>query len=544
MSAPFATNYIENRYQLNAVAESVIQYAEDISLSNDEQLEKQIDTTNSQIRILVLGEKGVGKTSVFEKLLIRELKHKRAKAEHSVQVHDFSADQTDLSLFDVVEVSHLAGYKRKDIEVLTHDADVILWIISSENPWCATTWTHISNLTDDVFSRSAVVLSKVDLLDQGQEQVMLSHLQDLNQNRAGGKIETIHTVSSLGDGLLLVDILRDWINNKIEHSRKRIEGLNDLISLLHVMHEDSEYVLNERKKALDGEQDFLSSLEADIDRQRVRQIELYGGVGVNLARAFEDEIESALDYLHGASSVSQSIVDAFGRGLTPLQCERYAADRASTSFAKKMESDCLHILSECRDHWKKIRSHLEQRLGFGSCEFDDEQFKSIIPNVMESINKSSRYAILGMKMRILLESYWVPRRKRLKMLILSILSGVTVAGVLGGGQWMFPPWGALAFLAVSGVLFILLAVHCLKTRRDIICYLSDFLVDKRMQFIEAIRDDYQAGITELFYGYAPMFKDLRSKIAQANQTLVPLEEEWKKISLALRTTQYSISQLR
>jgi len=458
-----------------------------------------------------------------------------------VQRYDFSNEEGDIRCFDVFEIRNLKEFTRKDIEEVSKDADVVLWILSAENPWCAITWTLISNMHSDLLQKSLVILNKIDLLDEQQVDVTLSHLEDLSNQRAQGEIHDILTFTAKQGGELLVDQVRDWINSKVENSKERYGALLKLTSLLNDTHHDSEYILKDRKKTLESEQGFLASLEADIDRQRMRQIELYGGMGVNLARAFEDEIENSLDKIYKSANVKNTVVDAFGKGITPLKCERQIVEHISDVYADRMVEDCHHILTECRDHWKKMRHHLEERLGFEHCDFNDQEFKSIIPEVKEKIRKSTRAAVIGMKLRLSLESQWVIRRQRMKMFILIFLSIVTLAGVFGANELIFHPWGALGTLGLAGATAIVAIIYALKSRRGINTYMADLMVDKRMQFIEAIREDYQMGITELFHGYAPMFENLRNRIADVSVAVIPLEEEWNEISWELRTTDYDMS---
>jgi len=324
------------------------------------------------------------------------------------------------------------------------------------------------------------------------------------------------------------------MNHLLDHSPPRRGYMAKVRDKLHRVLEKIENLLDERSRSLEGDRGFLSSLEADIDRQRERETQLYAGRGVNLSKEFVDEIDPLLERVHQRCSVVPSLLSLFGFGRISVDVENYFIDHVSNAFVVRAEKDCQKILRDCKEQWRKMHNHLEERIGTDVGEFEFEAFHEVIPKLMKMQEKTAKTAILSMKLRMTLECMLLPRRVKLKQWLMITLGLVILAGMLG--TFRVPPGEipALVILGGSLVTFGCFVWVAMTSRKQIVATVADRVVDLRTDFTEKVIESYQDMIRELFTGYAPMFESVRIKIADAKSQLEPLLKEQSNLFLELK----------
>jgi len=365
---------------------------------------------------LVSGDAGVGGSEVLNILLGKKVssafKSKKNSAvvfSKALDTSDFSlpvkcieqADLSDLMCVEGAPCNHLTEELTVELDTWQEKADAILWVLSAENPWSATTWGRIEKLSPELLDKSIVVITHIESYAQSDIDVMMGHVSN--------KTEPFTGYSDVWERM----------NHLLDHSPPRRGYMAKVRDKLHRVLEKIENLLDERSRSLEGDRGFLSSLEADIDRQRERETQLYAGRGVNLSKEFVDEIDPLLERVH----------QRFGR--ISVDVENYFIDHVSNAFVVRAEKDCQKILRDCKEQWRKMHNHLEERIGTDVGEFEFEAFHEVIPKLMKMQEKTAKTAILSMKLRMTLECMLLPRRVKLKQWLMITLGLVILAGMLG-----------------------------------------------------------------------------------------------------------------
>lgn len=547
MEYRFAENLLTSRAKLSSLLERVNQLSE-TSHSHVEGMLGMRDELCKPLVALVSGDAGVGGSEVLNILLGKKVssafKSKKNSAvvfSKALDTSDFSlpvkcieqADLSDLMCVEGAPCNHLTEELTVELDTWQEKADAILWVLSAENPWSATTWGRIEKLSPELLDKSIVVITHIESYAQSDIDVMMGHLNNLSQQRIGRVLPFI-PVSNKTEPFTGYSDVWERMNHLLDHSPPRRGYMAKVRDKLHRVLEKIENLLDERSRSLEGDRGFLSSLEADIDRQRERETQLYAGRGVNLSKEFVDEIDPLLERVHQRCSVVPSLLSLFGFGRISVDVENYFIDHVSNAFVVRAEKDCQKILRDCKEQWRKMHNHLEERIGTDVGEFEFEAFHEVIPKLMKMQEKTAKTAILSMKLRMTLECMLLPRRVKLKQWLMITLGLVILAGMLG--TFRVPPGEipALVILGGSLVTFGCFVWVAMTSRKQIVATVADRVVDLRTDFTEKVIESYQDMIRELFTGYAPMFESVRIKIADAKSQLEPLLKEQSNLFLELK----------
>jgi len=555
MSARFAPQYLATRSRLVEVARGIVRLADSSKTPHEVDGKPWDEQFDDSLCILVCGDADVGKSALLSRILeldiaefdttdgyagfdVHLFRGVRPSATDVIRFHRH--DQEDLRHIECVESPSLAGLtgeKREQLDSLVEVADVVLWVFSVDNPWSASTWSLLESVSSKVHKRSLVVLNKADERSEQDIEVMMGHMRDLSNQRLSQPVP-IKSASTVRDRA--ADDVRNWVDSSLHHPPARYDQLRTLRKDMEDLMYEIEATVDNRKKSLDGDRGFLASLEADVDRQRERQIQLFAGQGVNLVKVFEEQIEGTLDQVHHRAGVVRSLFDLFGTGAMSVAVEKRLVKRVSEGFVQRVHGDCMSILANCKEQWKKMQPHLEERLGVDACEFEQEHFKELLPGIEARMEKLAKITLHHMKMRSFIEILWSERRGQLKKILMVCLGGLTLSGVLGVLEVPPAPWVALGVLVLSLAVFGYFGFHSIRTRYQLNREVSEVLIDMRMRFTEDVWEGYQDSIREFFNGYTPMFESMRMKIADARDKLEPMQNAWRDHFLELKTVEYEL----
>lgn len=552
MSVRFAEHLLATRKKLSTLLKLVNSLAQK-SHTKIEGLLEVSDALEFPLTITVCGDAGTHRSEVASHLLGTKLSLKNKEwsgVDFSGKIDPKEVDysvkrQEATSLQDIycVEAPPCDLITPEQLKTFTEQlskSDIILWVFSIDNPWSSTTWGNIEKLPIELIDRSVLILNKANERSAEDIEVMLGHMQDLSSQRLQST-QTIFPVGTTKQSEFGYNELWTHVNQLLENSQRCNHDLVQARDKLHRVLDTIEETMDKRATNLDSDQGFLASLEADIDRQREREIQLYASKGVNLSKQFVDEIDPMLEELHARCGLTSSLFDLFGRGRLTSKVEKFLIDRVCASYVQRSRSDCLQILLDCKEQWRKMQDHLEERLGADVGDFEQEAFKSMLPELELKQEKAAKTAILGMKLRHTMDYLVNPRRAKLKNILSFNLLGFIVAGLLG--TFKVPPAGipALFILAASSIGIIFLFYKVFSTRHSIVMAMADRMVDLRADFREGVFESYQYMIREFFTGYTPMFETMRRKIAESKMNLEPLQAEHHNLFLELKAIENDIN---
>lgn len=537
MEARFAQKFLKIRNLVTNLCLEVDQLSKDAHVAVEGLADIQAGLSRP-LRIVSFGDSNSGRSVFIDTILgVKAASHFKAKKWSGVY---FAEQERELGI--EIPVKHLPHASLKDYlciqappcEVLASSepgevdqwiggSDLVFWVLSVENPWSNTIWEILEKQSPSVLSRSVLVLTKTDLRTEGEMKITQGHLASLMQQRLQQPMPFYYTAKS---GELEAGYSDAWeqAHMLLENSTENNHYLDQCREKLHRVLELIEDTLDKRARSLDSDKGFLSSVEADIDRQRERELRLYAGQGVNLGKEYVDQIDTAVSQFYKASGVISSTVDLFKRGVVAVAVETCFLQEVAEQFSRRSKSDCMQILYDCREQWRSRQQHLDERLGDDAGGFQQEPFKQLIEEIIPKLQKSTKVAILSIKIRSRLEKMLAPRREKLKKVMLVFLSLLILSGILGALQ--VPPYSYPAWIGI-GLSFIVLVFYIItvySTRGTVAKELNECIYDNRVKFSEDMDEVYHDMICYFFTGYAPMFESMRKKIVDAKGNLEPLQK--------------------
>ncbi len=552
MCARFADQYLKTRDKLSGLLDRV----DGLATKSHTKVEGLVEIQSqlgSSLCFLTCGESVVGRADFLDALLGFKVSSALKSKKWSGAMYDPLPDEASIP-FKQVKNDALENFQCVEavpsdmIDAEVDDAlysewleksDVIFWVLSAENPWSGATWGLMERLTPEQLDRSVLILSHTEAYSEDELEVILGHMRNLCSQRVSRSMEVYPVAYKKANVLGLGDVW-EFVNELLENAPRRKTFLVQVRDKIERVLDLIEVTVDKRAKLLDGDRGFLSSLEADIDRQKERETQLYAGRGVNLGSEFVEHIEPMLDELHRHCGVVSSTIDLFRSGRVSVQTENYFIEYVSSAFTQRGRSDCMKILLDCREHWRGMHEHLDERLGGDVGEFEQDSFKNLLPKLKEQQAKEVRSVIMSMKIRHTIDVLLEPRRKKIKRWLAASFIFAILAGV--AGTINIPPSEipALSLLALSIGSLIIYGFSIYVSRSGIIQSVADRVVDLRADFREGMSEGYQYMISEFFTGYTPMFEAMRRQIADSKINLEPLQQEHHHLFLELKALENEV----
>ncbi len=537
MEARFAQHFLKVRNQIASLCDTVETLSKDAHVPVEGLTEIQ-ENLARPLQILSFGDSSSGRSLFMDTILGAKASGElKAKKWSGVQ---FGEKETYLDLdipmgnlpkgslrdYRYVEAPPcelLAAGNMSEVDGWIAKSDLIVWVLSVENPWSNTTWELLEKQSLDILSRSVIVVTKVDRRSAEEMQVMAGHLGRLVEQRLQKPMKFWYTANNGKEDAGYSEVW-EQAHTILENSSANNHYLDQCREKLHRVLDLIEDTLDKRARALDSDKGFLSSVEADIDRQREREIQLYAGTGVKLGSEYVAQIEETVGEFYRASGVISTTRDLFKRGVLAASVEDFFLEQIGDKYSGRAKYDCMQILYDCREQWRSRQSHLDERLGVEAGGFQQEAFKELVVELVPKLEKSAKVAVLSLKIRSAVERMLVSRREKLKKIILAFLSLVILSGLLGALK--VPPYGYPAWvtLGLAACVFVFYMMRVYATRGAVAKELNAYIYENRIKFVDDVVESYQEMICYFFTGYAPMFESMRKKIVDARESLEPLQE--------------------
>lgn len=559
--------YLETRKRLESIARQIRTLASKIDAASDElETDSVRKCLKSPFRILVCGEKKSGKTTFLSSLVGKEL---IASDEKGIQIYGSSVLSTekkdealgydripelgDLELIDTRGIGELNEQERQRLKELLPTCDYILWVISSENPWASKTWDFITETRDLVGKNNAVVLQQIDLRKPADVPILLDHLRSLSVQRVGHALP-IHCVSAVAaaeawsendkDSKRWEDSgykgLVDTLDEQISNSQAREQALRHVYDGAKIVIDRSEATFLSRARALQGDKHVLQAVEAEVGRAREMEVKNARENLSKLGSVVSEEVLSTVKFAKKKNGIVGTLISLFTRGDGAVVIEKRLQESVSEASSVRAREIAYSILSKCEKHWFIMRPELQRKMAVDVVEFDARGFEKKVDIFSTKMEHSTRYAMVLLKLRRLLDRMMVARQQVLKRSLIIVLALISAAGVVGymvnDVQNKIP----FMILGVAGMLVLWMLWYGKRTKDALINDYSDTIVDARLHLAEMLENDYVDEVRNFFTAYLPMFENIRRYIVEAEAEIEPTQKEWDELFLKLKAIQQEI----
>lgn len=514
-------------------------------LEGEDELEEQL---KRPVRIAICGEDGAGKTAFIERLLdisladvkttspcvsiIRNSGYRVFTKEEAACVKFYTRE---LQQLEVVEANGLANLSEDQNEALDHlleNADFVFWVLPSENPWAAGTWSAIESKHVAIRDKSAIILQQIDRRDPADIDSLLGHVRELSEQRLECMLPMFATSATTGQGVeecfALAKSTIDRSNALWFHVREVYQKAFELLTR-------TESKIDDGFRNLSGDQEYLQSIEAQIDRMRSEEVRSLMTRLSELSGLLLSNISRVMRYTALRTGVIASHFSLFGKGDTANKVELFMIDRVSVDAEELAIREAQRMRIQCRDKWKEIRPDLENRLAIDAGGFDEKSFDAQQKVFCDEMVKSTRYCMQHLKLRGYLDALITERYLAMRALLKWILVWAIAAGATG--CVVENPLGRWPMLFASLCILTMLA-SVLYARRTGVTLNNTFeeaLEDAAPALRKVMQERYIDRVKSFYHGYAPMFESMRRHVADAQADLQPQQKIAAQLFLRMKS---------
>lgn len=504
-------------------------------------------------RFVIIGGDGVGKTSFLQRLIKVDLSDLKKQESNVCVLRDigyrvFDKNEeayekrytTKLKEYELIEVRDFMSLSEKTkcaVELSMAEADFVLWMLPAVNPWAPMTWDTLERTFSVCRHKSAIILHQSDQRDPTDISVLLGHIKELAIKRVGSEIPMFDVSSLRATGIQKVQEHVDYILNRCLDRRRELRHVyKQCLGLLR----RAEEVIDDRSRNLSGDQEYLQSIEAQIDRIRATEVQSVIENMGQLGKLLEGQIKRVMRYTGLRTGVIASQIGIFGKGDLAMKVEAYLIDHVCVAAEKFAIDEADKMRIHCREKWQEMRPHLENRLGIKVEGFDEVSFDAQKVLFSEGMRKAMQQGILHLKLRRFLDVLAMRRYLMMKKLLKYSLLFLFLAGLTG---YLGPdPMGAapLVLATLGTIIFISSIVYGRKTGSQLKRTFHESLVDAVPALRKSLSDGYIDRVRAYYQGYAPMFESMRRHISEARTDLLPQQKVAGQLFLRLKALEQEI----
>lgn len=439
--------------------------------------------------------------------------------------------------------SHISGHEDASSDFL-QSADLMFFVFSVANPWCAATWNLISNLAPARRQNAVFIIQQCDLRESADIEVIFSHMADLSQKRMGRAMPTFAVSSKLADGAeheLSADYVAsgfpkviEFINHHINQSKERQLVFSEAIRTAESSLRSIEIRIEELSHTLNSQHYFLESLEEEISAMRERLVAKLPQHLKGVARIFEKESAWVSRSLHKRMGTTRSVYRVFVGDRTGSQTESLFIERLRRAVEEIAQSDGKDVVLACRNHWDELDSRVFEAIGVGlddGADIDKKLHETML-RFVHRLDNAAHLASGNLHVRKELERDLRFRNRALKSFIASTLIFV----ILGAGSGIMRlPWLPLVFCSIAGTLCLCGFFIALITRRRIASDFQNLLFNACTTFAAALREDYEEALRIFFQDYTSCLSSIHKHLAKEKIAVEPKLRRWHDLFLRLKS---------
>ncbi|MGJ8672375.1 GTPase domain-containing protein [Rubritalea sp.] len=501
-------------------------------------------------RFVVFGD-SCGKTSFIERLVELELSEIKDQEKNICILRD-AGYRVFEKLEDVCEkryMPRLKGYEIIEVrdiqseeesaavDFLLEEADFVFWLLPADNPWLAKTWDIIERTHATCRHKCAIVLHQSDLRSVADIPMLLGHVNDLVKQRVNNQIPMLAASSKTGLGL---DEIRARVSYTLDRCIDRRRGLRGVYQRVFELLTRTEGNIDDRSRNLSGDQEYLQSIEAQIDRMRATEVqEVLSNMG-QMGKLLQGQLKRIMRFTALRTNMISSQIALFGKGDMAMKVERYMVDRVCKEAEVFAANEAEKMRIQCREKWYEMKPHLEDRLGVKVEGFDEVSFDVQEEIFCEGMRKAMQQSLLQLKLRRFLDVLVMKRHRVMKKLLTYCLLFLFLAGLTGyaGPETMGVIPIVLAI--IGGIILVSSVFYGHKTAKLMNRLFLESLEDAAPALRKTMRDGYVDRVRAYYQGYGPMFETMRRHISDARGELLPQQKVAGQLFLRLKSLEQEI----
>ncbi|MFC5049394.1 GTPase domain-containing protein [Rubritalea spongiae] len=440
--------------------------------------------------------------------------------------------------YEFVEVRAVESADEKAaVEHLLEGADFVFWLLPAENPWLAKTWDMVEDAYEFCRHKCAIILHQSDRRSAADIPMLLGHISDLVKQRVNGQIPMLAASSTTGQG---IDEIRARVSYTLDRCLDRRRELRGVYQKVFELLTRTESTIDDRSRTLAGDQEYLQSIEAQIDRMRATEVQEVSANMGQMGQLLQGQIKRIMRFTALRTNMISSQIALFGKGDMAMKVEGYMIERVSKDAEAFAANEAEKMRIQCRNKWYEMKPHLEDRLGVKVEEFDEASFDVQEEIFCEGMRKAMQQALLHLKLRRFLDVLVMKRHRVMKKLLTYCLLFLFLAGLTGftGPEAM----GVIPMvLGGIGAAILLVSVYYgHKTAKLMKCSFAESLQDAAPALRKSMRDGYIDRVRAYYQGYAPMFESMRRHISDAREELLPQQKVAGQLFLRLKALEQEI----
>lgn len=426
-------------------------------------------------------------------------------------------------------------------------ADLVFWVVSVENPWSGSVWDLLSQQSEQVQKKSVIVLQKKDLKHDSDLKIIEGHVRELAQQRMlyvpeiftvsasaslHAKLQTpIDTQAWLDSGYAE---LEQWIEDRVSYSAPRQKMLADARAALAQVLKNIEVSVEDRAYKLQGNEQFLRDLEAEVDQERRRQSAEFAAHFEGMREVLLGQNKEARLFFRRKLGVVASLKSLLVAENTSKSIEDCLIDSIESAVAAQADIEGHSVEKKCRQHWGTVLPRVHGRLSLRLPEFDANQnaFEAIRAHFVKRMGVAARRSVMNLRIRKGLNPMMVVRSHHLKSWLYLCLLLLFLAGSAGAMQ-VLTPWLPLGLLLGFVLMSLFFAIRVKATARTIIRSLVSMLEDTLPPLARELERDVEEGIRHFYIEYGERLRSVRTHIADAQNDLQPQLDQRNRLYLEL-----------
>ncbi len=458
----------------------------------------------------------------------------------------------DFNLLDTPGTNSVVEGHQQITAKFLPSADLILFVFPVTNPWAASTWNFLAELSPESLKQVAFIIQQADQREPIDISVILGHMADLSMKRIG-HVPPIFAVSAKTacEAKRATPVARDqlkasgyqelenFISQQICESPARKSALETWRSQAASALRAVEDHVDDQSHALNSQGRFLDTIEREIDDIRERFVVRLPRHLTSVAEVFETEAIWVSKRLRRRLGALPSFIRLFTGDRTGPEMEAVFVERLQSAVEAVADKDGVEVLEFCRTHWNELGERVKEAMAvnLGSSGPLDETLASAKKRFVLRLGRAARQGIGNLKVRNQLDKDIRRRNVALKsftfMLLLLTTAGAT-CGALG------VPWAPAILCGLAAVFLTGGVLTAWITRRSITAEFQKRLLDTCGSFASTLRSDYEEALRIVFRDYASSLTAVRSHLAREKIALEPKLKRWQELFLTLKAIEQEL----
>ncbi len=431
-------------------------------------------------------------------------------------------------------------------------ADLILFVFPVTNPWAASTWNFISELSPESLKQVAFIIQQADQREAIDINVIRGHMADLSMKRIG-HIPPIFAVSgkTAYEAKCATPVSRDrlkasgypelesFISQKVCESPERKDTLETWRSQAASALRAVEDHVEDQTHALNTQGRFLDTIEREIDDIRERFVVRLPRHLTGVAEIFETEAVWVSKRLRRRLGVLPSFIRLFTGDRTGPEMEAVFIERLQSAVEAVAEKDGLEVVEFCRTHWNELGERVKEAMAvdLGSSGPLDETLATAKKRFVLRLGRAARQGIGNLKVRNQLDKEIRRRNLALKSFTFMLLL-LTTAGATCGALRV--PWAPAILCGLAGLFLVGGVLTAWITRKSITAEFQKRLLDTCGGFASTLRSDYEEALRIVFQDYASSLSAVRAHLAREKIAIEPKLKRWQELFLTLKAIEQEL----